>query len=335
MKIMKKILIALFAMSVLVSGATAKPKAKKSKKSETKVVRIALQPSAAFIPIYVVRHKGWLEDALKESQVQVVWQDFESGPPINESLASKNSDIGVSGDVPSVSSIAAGQKNEIVGVPANGPDAYAVLVAANSNINSAAELKGKKVATVIGSTGHNLIKKVVEKEGFTLDDIQLINISAGDAGIVLSTGDVDAVVIWEPNVTRLTDNGTARVLVSGSYTDLRGTNTFLARKDFTTKNPEVVSAILEQFARAVSELDNLDKSTIDYLSDQFKLSEEQIKKLIPKYNFAVKVDDVDAAALQDTINFLVGIGVLPSAYQIEDYVNNSYFDASNAKKYLK
>lgn len=332
----------LFVISVLLifalgfTGCSKKNSGETVKKDGATTVRLAIQPSAAFIPMYVAREKGWIEEALKESQIKVVWQDFTAGPPINESLASGNSDIGLSGDVPSVSSIAAGQKNEFIGVPANGPDAYAVLISAkNSSIKSASDLRGKKVATVIGSTGHNLIKKVVEKEGFTLNDIELVNISAGDAGVVLSTGNADAVVIWEPNVTRLVDNGTAKVLVSGSYTNLRGTNTFLARKEFTTANPKITAVVLEQFARAVAELDKLDDATLNAVSEKLSLEPAQVKKLIGKYNFAVTVDDVDAAALQDTINFLVSIDVLNKAYSAKDYVNTSYFEASGAKKYLK
>jgi sulfonate transport system substrate-binding protein len=47
-------------------------------------VHIAIQPSAAFIPLYVAREKGYIEEALAEYGVEVVWNDFESGPPMNE-----------------------------------------------------------------------------------------------------------------------------------------------------------------------------------------------------------------------------------------------------------
>lgn len=336
---MKKSLFVISILSILTLGFTGcskKTSGETAAKDTATKVRLAIQPSAAFIPMYVAREKGWIEEALKDSQVEVVWQDFSAGPPINESLASGNSDIGLSGDVPSVSSIAAGQKNEFIGVPASGPDAYAVLISAdNKEITSASDLKGKKVATVLGSTGHNLIKKVVEKAGFTLNDIQLVNIAAGDAGIVLSTGNADAVVIWEPNVTRLVDNGTAKILVSGSYTDLRGTNTFLARKEFTTNNPKITAVVLEQFARGVAELDTLDDATLNSVAGKLGLESAQVKKLIGKYNFAVGIDAVDTAALQDTIDFLVSIEKLSKPYPAKDYANNSYFEASNAKKYLK
>lgn len=332
---MKKrvILVAALIASVMLTGC-AKGSGARAKGSSTKTVNIAIQPSAAFLPLYVAREKGWIEEALASSQVKVNWNDFESGPPMNESLAAGTSDIGVIGDVPTVSSIAAGQKNVIVGVPANGPDAYAVLSAAGSGLRSAKDLKGKKVATVIGSTGHNLIKKILETNGLTFDDIELINIGAGDAAAVLATGQVDAVVIWEPNVTRLVDSGTARIIAKGSDTTLRGTNTFIAREAFVKSSPQVISVILEQFARAVRELPVLDEETLSKVAENLALEPEQIKKLLPKYNFAVTVDDTDADALQDTIKFLVSIDVLSEEYDVRQHIDTSFFENSDAASYL-
>ena len=253
-----------------------------------------------------------------------------------ERLGAALQTIGTNGDVPTVSAIAAGQKVTIVGVPGNGPDAYAMLAKADNNsMNSDADMKGKKIATVIGSTGHNLIKKLLSKNGLTFDDIELINIAAGDAGIVLSTGQVDAVVIWEPNVTRLVDNGTAKIIAKGSDTNLRGTNTFLARDEYIKANPDVISVILEQFARAVKELPNTDAATLQKVADDLKLTPEQVLRLYKKYGFAVQCDAVDTAALQDTCSFLVSIGRLEAEYSVKDYVDNSYFNNSKAKTYLK
>ena len=61
--------------------------------TDSKTVNIAIQPSAAFIPIYIVKEKGWLEEALAEQGVEVTWNSFESGPPMNESLAAGSSDV--------------------------------------------------------------------------------------------------------------------------------------------------------------------------------------------------------------------------------------------------
>ncbi len=304
--------------------------------TEETIVRIGIQPSAAFIPMYVVRYNGWLEDALAERKIVVLWQDFESGPPIRHSLASGNTDIGLLGDVPTVSALVGGQDNVIFGVPANGADAYAVLVSAeNSSIKNPSDLKGKKIATVEGSTGHNLVKKICEKEGFSISDVRILNVSTGVASALLENGVVDALSIWEPNVTRLVKNGTARVLVRGSYTNLKGSNSFLARKEFAEKYPAVLSVVLEQFARAIRELDSLDEPLLNLVSDQFRVKKEDMHGILENYSFTVEIGREDEVAWQDTIRFLVGLGFLRVEFDVDNFISHAYFDRSDAASYLK
>jgi len=332
MKSSKKLLVALVAGLLVLSVFTGCSK----KDSKARTLNVAIQPSTGFIPAYVLREKGWLEEALTPMGVKVQWQVFEAGPPINESMAAGLSDIGTNGDVPTVSSIAAGQKNVIIGMPGSGPDAYAMLARADDDtFNSYNDMKGKKIATVVGSTGHNLTKKLLTKAGLTFDDIEFINIAAGDASIALSTKQVDAVLIWEPNVTRLVDNGVAKIVAKGSETTLRGTNTLLAREKFVKENPDITKVFLEQYARAVAELPKLDDATTAKVAEGFRLEPAQLKKLMSKYSNPVEITKIDTDALQDTIQFLVSIEKLGQEYPITDHCDNSYFEGSKAKQYLK
>ena len=332
------LLLLVFSVITFFVSCSKKPeilKAFHEDSSDFKTVRIAVQPSAAFIPIYLVRTNSWLEEELKDKKIKIEWQDFESGPGISESLALGKSDIGFLGDVPTITSLYSSNELEIVGIPASGPDAYAILVSRdNIIINSTKDLKGMSIATVFGSTGHNLIGKILKKENLEFSDILLINISAGAAGGILENGGVDAVVLWEPFVTRLIENYNARILISGSKTDLRGTNAIIARKNFSSKNPEVINSILTSFARAVSLLDSISEDELKIISWQFRLTPEQIKKIIKKYDFPVKIEKQDIEALNDTAKFLKSIGVIQREFSVKDYVNDSYYKKSGAEKYL-
>lgn len=286
-------------------------------------VNIAIQPSGAFIPLIIAREEGWLEDALSEYGVEVVWNDFESGPPINESMAADLSDIGTLGDVPTVSAIAAGQDNQVILIAAEGERAYAILTAADSDVESISDLKGKTIATTLGSTGHNLFEKALSSEGLSFDDVSLVNISAGDAGTVLSTGEADAVAIWEPNVTRLVENGTAKVLTYGGDVGLLGVNPLVADSKFAAENPTIIKVIAEQYARGVDEIDNISDDTLAAVAEYLSLDEEQVLTVASNWDYTVEITDADIEGLQDTISFLVKIGNLTEEYSIKDYIYNA------------
>lgn len=299
----------------------------------TKVVNIAIQPSGAFIPLIIAREEGWLEEELAEYGVEVVWNDFESGPPINESMAADLSDVGTLGDVPIVSAIAAGQDNQVVLIAAEGERAYAILTAADSDIDSIADLKGKTIATTIGSTGHNLFEKALSTEGLSFDDVTLVNISAGDAGTVLSGGEADAVAIWEPNVTRLVENGTAKVLTYGGDVGLLGVNPLVADSKFVEENPEIIKVIIEQYARGVAEIDNISEDTLKAVAEYLSLDEKQVLTVASNWDYTVDITDEDIAGLQDTISFLVKIGTLTDEYSIEDYINTDLISQVDYSQY--
>lgn len=319
------------------NGKSASSEAVKEADITAKEVNIAMQPASAFIPLYVARQKGWIEEALKKYDVSVNWNDFESGPPMNESLASGESDFAFLGDVPSVSALAAGQDNKFVAIAAYGPKYYAMLISNdNKDIKSVKDLKGKKIGTVIGSTGHNLTKKLFEKNGMDINkDAEIVNISAGDASTVLSTGQVDAVAIWEPNITRLVDNKTAKILATGDDCNLRGVNPIVVRSEYAKANKTIVKVIIEQYARAASELDNLDDETTKAVADYFSLEPEQVKKVASKNVYSVKIDQKDIDSLQDTIEFLVSIGNINKSFKVKDYMTTEYLDKADIDKYLK
>lgn len=298
---------------------------KEKTKKVPHTVNIAIQPSAAFIPLYIARYKGFIEEALKPMNVTVVWQNFESGPPMTQSLNAEMSDIGVIGDVPSVSALSAGEAMKIVGIPASGANAYAMLARTDdSTFNSSADMKGKKIATVFGSTGHNFTTKLLEKNGLSFDDIDFLSISVGEAENALVSKTCDAIVIWEPNVTRLIDSGVAKIVATGSETDLRGTNAFVVRSEYLAEHSDVIKVILEQYYKAVQIIPVLDEETLLKLSNALKIKPEQVLKIAEKYDFSITVSQTDIASLQNTVNFLVGIGNISVPYNVSTKIENMF-----------
>lgn len=75
-------------------------------------------------------------------------------------------------------------------------------VVANKAIKSIADLKGKKVAFSEGSVSQFYLNVLLAKAGLSQDDVEPVNMTAGDAGSAFVSGNVDAAVTWEPWLTR-------------------------------------------------------------------------------------------------------------------------------------
>ncbi len=324
-RIIAFVMISVFALALL-TGCGKSDTDKNEQSSH--MVCIALQPSAAFIPMMIARRTGDLEKALKKQGVRVVWYDFESGPPMNDSIANGETDICLYGDVPTVSAIESGCTREVVGISAQAADSYAMVVSNNSPIKSAADLKGKKVATNLGSTGHNMVDKYLSTAGLTINDIELVSATPADMSYMVRNGIVDAISVWEPSITRLVDNGDCRILAQGSDCGLEGINTIVGRKEYCEANPEVVETILKEYKRAADNISDTSDETWEYVAKYLGLDVSQVKSMLPKYRFTVDITKKDIESLNDTINFLTRIGKLDKSYDISGYCNSNYYEGN-------
>ena len=83
----------------------------------------------------------------------------------------------------------------LVGDYSNGND----MVVAAPGIQTVSDLEGRRVGVEIGFVGHLLLLDALESVGLTEADVELVNIPTNEAPQVLASGDVDAVVAWQPN----------------------------------------------------------------------------------------------------------------------------------------
>ena len=323
-------LAAVFAVSLLAGCGSAAGNA-------SKTVNIGIQPSAAAIPILIAKEKGWLSSALKKQNVTVKWNSFESGPPMNESMASGKTDIGFLGDVPAVSAIGAGQKNVLVATSAEGPNAYDVLVAKSSSIQSIQDLKGKTVGTTVGSTAENVLKQLLKKNGLNSKDVKVVNINAGDSATVLTQHQADAVVFWEPTPTRLVDSGVARIIAKAGDANQLCVNPITARKAYADANPDVVTAVIKAYARGVKAIKdgNLDAKTTKAVAKYLSVQPDQVQKIANNYDYTIVTKQKDIDSLQGVVSFLVKSGSLKKSYAVKNYVTNKYVKKANISQYLK
>lgn len=145
----------------------------------------------------------------------IQWSEFPAAAPLAEALNAGAVDSGPIGDAPLVFALAAGTRVKAIG--ANRSDAYgtAVLVRPDSPLKTAADLKGRSIATNRGSIGHFVTLKAITAAGLRPEDVTLRFLAPADAKLALTQGSVDAWATWEPYTALAETSRHARVLVSG------------------------------------------------------------------------------------------------------------------------
>lgn len=143
----------------------------------------------------------------KEAGVDVEFEWFDYVASMDAFAAGKLDGVGMTnGDALVTGSTGAKSVMILMNDYSNGND----MVIGGPGISSIEDLKGKKVGVEVGFVGHLLLLNALEKSGMTESDVELVNVPTNETPQVLASGDVDAIVAWQPS------SGQALSLVPGS-----------------------------------------------------------------------------------------------------------------------
>ena len=143
----------------------------------------------------------------KEEGVAVKFEWFDYVASMDAFAAGKLDGVGMTnGDALVTGSTGAKSVMILMNDYSNGND----MIIGGPGIGSIKELKGKKVGVEVGFVSHLLLLNALEKNGMTETDVELVNVPTNETPQVLASGDVDAIVAWQPS------SGQALSLVPGS-----------------------------------------------------------------------------------------------------------------------
>ena len=120
---------------------------------------------------------------------------------------------------------------------------------AKPGIESPKDLKGKTIATELGTCDHFLMLKALASAGLTEKDVTYTNLTVPDAAAAFIAGKVDAAVIWQPWVSQIQREGKGKVIYSSA--DIPGLipDIALCRTSVVEKRPEDIQKLVAVVVR--------------------------------------------------------------------------------------
>ena len=158
-------------------------------------------------PGWVAWQVGIDRDWFKEEGVDVQFEWFEYAASMEAYAAGKVDAVCMTnGDALVIGATGAKSKIILINDYSNGND----MVISKPEISSVRELKGKKIGVEVGFVSHLLLLKALEVNGMSESDVELVNMPTHETPKAFASGNVDAVVAWQPN------SGQALKAVAGS-----------------------------------------------------------------------------------------------------------------------
>src|SRR5881398_2162331 len=204
--------------------------------------------------------KGWFEERLG-SNVEIQWFTYNAGPSAMEALFAGSLDLTYVGQGPALNAHFKSNGEEVRVLAGAANAGAALVVKSDSPIKTAADFRGKKIATPqLGNTQDVSCRAWLKAQGFKITqtggDVLVLPTANPDQLALFQKGGVDAVWTVEPWVTRLEREANGKIFLEDkdvittwlvSTTKFLGNQRDLAKKvvaanaeltDWIQKNPD-------------------------------------------------------------------------------------------------
>jgi taurine transport system substrate-binding protein len=168
-----------------------------------------------------VQQSGEIE---KATGFKINFRKFGGGGDVIRAMASGDVDLGEIGSTGIATAISQGMDVELFWILEDIASAEALVVRNGSNINSIADLKGKKIGTPFVSTSHFQLLYAMNKAGLKASDAQILNMRPPEISAAWERGDIDATFIWDPVLSAVKKSG--KVLTTSGDICKQGACTF-------------------------------------------------------------------------------------------------------------
>lgn len=268
---------------------------------------------------------------------------FDAGRDINTALQSGSIDFGGGyGICPTVVGLTSGIDMKVIYVDGLVRGTEGLVVREGSGIEKAEDLKGKKIAVTLASSGHYALLCALQDAGLTADDVELVDMDPKATFSAWQRGDIDVAYTWNPVLTNIVSQFDGKLLLTGGDLAEAGHQTInfcVVRSDYAEEHPDQVTAYIKAINDGVQEYrddpDQAVASIADYLglskddvaaymSDEYPSAEEQVGD-------DVFGSDAAANAMYSVAQFLKEQGQIPDAKDLDFYKNaidTSYIEAA-------
>src|SRR6476619_8251233 len=166
--------------------------------------------------------KGWFEERLGP-KVEIQWFTYNAGPSAMEAMFAGSLDLTYVGQGPALNAHFKSNGEEVRVIAGAANAGAALVVKADSPIKTAADFRGKKIATPqLGNTQDISCRAWLKAHGFNVTqtggDVTVIPTANPDQLGLFQSGGVEAVWTVEPWVTRLERDAKARVFLADKDT---------------------------------------------------------------------------------------------------------------------
>lgn len=295
-----------------------------------KVVIAESQGFSWAIPYLVSSKNLWKNHGIEASTLQ-----FTSGRLAFDAAVAGKAQFATSTDSVVGLAGANGVRSYIVAEFTRLSSGMVVVARTDRGINTPAQLKGKRIATTLGSSGHYFLSRYLSLHGLTLKDVTVVNLRGPDAVTAITQGGIDAFAWgWDAGqqaieqsagkVVQLPADGLERVFVSHYV--------LTANEEVVQKSPKLVEGAVRALLDAEAFYRAQTDEAIALVAQRTKSTVETTREGLSNVRLGVRLDErlIDDLVLNGEWAVESGLAQRPSQDLRQLYRGLIYPDALRA-----
>ena len=248
MSLIRIISAILFITALGITVSPPSPTYAQTADGQLEKIRLA---DAAFLPstpIYIALEKGYF----RQEGLEVSYLPFSTGKEGLEAVINRKADFTSVADTPIVFQVMKGAKIYVLGTLSSMGNLFAVVARRDLGISSVKDLQGKRIGVALGTNAHFFLDNFLLFNNISRNGVRLLDIPTEKVVEALGKGEIQAVVAWEPTLSKLRTRlgPDALFFYGGPVPVYKMTWNVVGRQDFIQKNPETVKKVLKALLKA-------------------------------------------------------------------------------------
>lgn len=316
---LRKIVAGIAAM-ILIIGTIAGCGSKQTK-SDISEINLTYVKAPLNVPSIIQKEDDLFGKEFSKDNISVNFHEITSGPDQTAALAAGELDVlHALGGTSALIAASNGVDLKIINTYSRSPKGFMILTN-DDEIKSAKDLVGKKVAGPKGTILHQVLIAALAKEGYTIYDVEYINMGIPEANVALADGSVDAALIAGPTALKAINNGSKVVANGEGLVD--GIIVTAVSTEFAEKHPDIVERFIKVEKETLDYIDNNFDEAMEKVSEEVGLTVDEVKEMYDWYDFNLDISDNDIKSLEDTQEFLIENGLQEEKVNVQDLIYKS------------
>jgi ABC-type nitrate/sulfonate/bicarbonate transport system substrate-binding protein len=280
-----------------------------------------------WVAFQVAKAKGFFKDEALDAEVTV----FTTGATATEAFRAGRGDFISAGDLPSA---AMWKTGNVIGLAPMSSDTEIFGVVGKKDINSPSDLRGRKVATRMGSTGEFLLYRYLASGAVSPSDVKILDLAPPEMVFALAHGDIDAFAWLAPFTTRAISMSPNVKLITSAKGFANNRIVLSATKSFIDQRPERIVKVLRATHRAIHFIRSNPEEATKIWADAVHGDVGQSLPVVRLINYDMTFDDAFVADMNELAKFMVEKGALKQPISWVTEVNTRFLRELDPKLVL-